>query len=300
MSVHSTNPPVAIGDAGPPSDWVATTAGSGTSARGGGYSGTVAEADARPAATVTATGSGCGSPARVGGDIGADGGSPAPVCGAAGGASASDPRHLAASPNSPPGPLGSAAFFQATSQHYSPWTSDEADRLRVVWPDATILNDDLPRLFRRTLDAVRAKAQLMLLGKRPIQCDGKRLAAEQRRLTQPQPRTGRPSQYWTDEQVAALRLYWPHIELVAEKTGRSESAVEKKARNLRLPSKTGHVNGPLPDTVRTIKDEMRLKVRPVVSMRVARKCLCCARPFDAPTRFIRLCDRCRGQSEGLV
>lgn len=34
--------------------------------------------------------------------------------------------------------------------------------------------------------------------------------------------------------------------------------------------------------------------------KVARTCLCCQRPFDAPGRFIRLCDVCRKRDEGVL
>lgn len=178
------------------------------------------------------------------------------------------------------------------------WTDSDKAALRVIWRDGTVLNDDLPLHFGRTLDAIRYKAWSMRLGPRPAGCDGRRLAAEQRRLEVGEKERGRPGAHWTDAQVAVLTEFWPDIEAISRATGRSESGVEKKARTMRLPPRNGHR---LPDleALRSYKELQRLKVRPV-EPRVDRNCLCCTRPFSAPTRFIRLCDRCRGQSEGLV
>lgn len=64
------------------------------------------------------------------------------------------------------------------------WTPETAEKLRKAWHDPKVLNEELPAITGRTLDACRAKAQLMRLGKRPPQADGKRLAAAQRRLVQ--------------------------------------------------------------------------------------------------------------------
>ncbi len=132
-------------------------------------------------AGVVATSAGRGQFPRAGGEFGAGGFLP-PVGSAAGGAPASDPRH--SSLNSPPAAsCAPGVLFEGTS-HYGRWTEAEAHHLRQVWPDSTVLNSELEPMFRRTLCAIRAKAQLMRLGKRPAVCDGKRRAAAQRRLLQ--------------------------------------------------------------------------------------------------------------------
>lgn len=86
----------------------------------------------------------------------------------------------------PPAPRASGG-----TQHYAPWLPHEAEKLRRLWPNPNILNEDLPGHLGRTLCAIRAKAQLMRLGKRPVQCDGKRRAAAQRRLLQEMRKTHR-------------------------------------------------------------------------------------------------------------
>lgn len=64
------------------------------------------------------------------------------------------------------------------------WTAEDVDALRRAWIDSAIQNMDLPGRLARTLVAIRAKANALNLGKRPLVLDGKRRAAAQRALVQ--------------------------------------------------------------------------------------------------------------------
>lgn len=82
-----------------------------------------------------ATDAGRGASARVGGEFGADGGSPSPVCGAAGGASASIPG-MSVSPNLPPAAVSAPAAFFGKARRLSVETRAKiqaAARARYAW-----------------------------------------------------------------------------------------------------------------------------------------------------------------------
>ncbi len=212
----------------------------------------------------------------------ADGAPPSPECGAAGGASALIPG-MAASPNSPPVPLGSAALFGTAVS--APWTEEDISILRRVWRDPEILKEQLPTILGRTIHAIDSKACILRLGKRP-------LAARKPRVAPSKPRATKHWREWKDEEVATLREGWgvlPMWELAA-KVGRTISGCERKAHSLKLPyrskSNVQFVQAP-PTTPR--------QAGPVIH----RKCLCCRVEFDAPTRFIRLCSPCQRRSVGM-
>lgn len=89
---------------------------------------------------TVATDAGRGSSARVGGEFGADGGSPSPVCGAAGGASASIPG-MSVSPNLPPAAVCVPAALFGKARRLSVETRAKiqaAARARYAWDASKI------------------------------------------------------------------------------------------------------------------------------------------------------------------
>lgn len=158
----------------------------------------------------------------------------------------------------------------------SRWTTDDFDKLRAAWKDATILRADLPRHVGRTEEACSRMARLLGLGPRP------KAAAKA------------ATHVWTAEQVEALMRLWPNVQAIYEATGRGFSAIEKKAWQQGLPPKSGYPKGPLPFVKRDAKAEQRLVIRHEPPGLVDRKCLDCGRPFKAVGRFIRLCGPCKG------
>ena len=52
-------------------------------------------------------------------------------------------------------------------ERFERWTAEEKDRLAADWADVSILRDDLPARFGRTMAAIAQQAIYMKLGKRP-------------------------------------------------------------------------------------------------------------------------------------
>lgn len=154
------------------------------------------------------------------------------------------------------------------------WTDYYINRLRAAWTNPDIPRKDLPRHVGRTEEACDRMARLLGLGKRPA------------------PRA-LPSHCWTPEQIAFLREHWPDIEAIQRATNRTVGAIEKQAKTQKLPPKTGHYKGPLPDTKRTAKAEAYLVIRHEAPPIVWRKCLCCGVEFEAAGKFLRMCPPCR-------
>ena len=155
------------------------------------------------------------------------------------------------------------------------WTAEDFDKLRAAWKDPNIPRADLPRHVGRTEEACDRMARLLGLGRRPA-------------------KRARQGHEWAPEELAVLHDHWPDIPAIYSRITRTVGAIEKQARNQGLPPKTGAVKGPLPHVVRNAKAESRLVIRPNVQV-VRRNCLCCGVGFEAPTRFIRLCNPCKGQ-----
>ena len=156
------------------------------------------------------------------------------------------------------------------------WTAACFAKLRKAWADPGILRKDLAQHVGRTEAACCRMARLLGLGRRPTAAHAK------------------ATHEWSAAEVAVLREDWPDIARIADRTGRTPYAVERKARNVGLPPKTHVEKGAAPRAPRTVKAEERLAVRAERQPKIARRCLCCGTAFEAPTRFIRMCNPCKG------
>lgn len=157
------------------------------------------------------------------------------------------------------------------------WTEACLAKLRAAWTDPSIPRKDLAAHVGRTEQACDRMARLLGLGRRPAQ----------RALK---------SHEWSAEEVAVLRAHWPNIGTIYARLGRTIGAIEKQARKQGLPPKTGAFKGPLPNITRDAKAESRLVIRHPQGPVITRKCLCCGTQFGAPTRFLRMCERCRREA----
>lgn len=198
------------------------------------------------------------------------------------------------------GAVCSAGSFSA---HFERWTEEDLALLRSVWPDAKVHNSDLPGLFGRSVFAVRMKAQKLRLGKRP-----KNTAA------------GRPEYY------ARRRAEIAEMQAQREAEERQREAEEQRRRWAEAPeARIAHARELLRRGIRaeTVAQSWRLSAVPRVAADkddddvpgkplppspwrrvkaepVPRKCLRCTRAFDAPGKFVRLCDYCRTRDEGML
>lgn len=170
------------------------------------------------------------------------------------------------------------------------WCEAEDTILRSNWHITS--RQKIVEMVSRTPDAVSHRAGLLELGRstyaREIVAARAKISIEAARAKQPQ------GIAWSPEEVAALHQHWPDVEAVHKATGRSRSGVERKARAECLPPRTGY-RLPSPDVVRGTKEASRLTLRPDPVPKIKRNCLCCSRPFEAPSRFIRLCGPCKGE-----
>lgn len=228
---------------------------------------------------TVATDAGRGSPTRVGGE--------ASVAG------------VTSLGNSASGAVRAAGSFSA---HCERWTEEDVALLRSVWPDAKIHNSDLSGLFGRSVFAVRMKAQKLRLGERPKETA-----------------VGRPEYY------ARRRLELAAMQAQREAEERQREAEERRRRWAEAPeARIAHARELLRRGIRaeTVAQSWRLSVVPRVAAAkdddapskplppspwrrvkaepVPRKCLRCTRAFDAPGRFVRLCDYCRTRDEGML
>lgn len=179
------------------------------------------------------------------------------------------------------------------------WTEADDERLRSLWHKMS--RHDVAKAMDRSAHSVSHRASFLKLG--ASQFTRQLVIARAVALLAEVHEAARKLHEWTEDEIAVLREDWPDIERIHERTGRSWSGIERKAHKLGLPPKSGCRREALPaDRLieRTTKAEERLTVRHDREALVARKCLNCQRPFQAPGRFIRLCDLCRGRSEGLL
>ena len=155
------------------------------------------------------------------------------------------------------------------------WTPADITRLREAWVDTSIPREDLPRVLRRSDDALTRMAVILGLGRRPV-----------RRRMQPHE--------WREEELDKLRKGWNVVALpiLAKDIGRTQSACEKKAGQLRLPYRTGAAMA----VARALYPELLQAAQPKRVALIDRKCLCCQREFQAPTKFLRMCEPCRKAS----
>jgi len=177
------------------------------------------------------------------------------------------------------------------------WSGDEIVRLRRLMADPAVLRSAIPDMLGRSADAVRKMVELLGIGS-------------------PAPST-RPGDGWTAEQLATLRRMWRTHERheIAEAVGRTIAAVSRKANNLRLgprivsPARDAAHKAQALEAVRKAREAQAAKRaanpmsprEPVFAPAlVDRKCLRCSKAFQAPTRFLRLCDYCRTNNSGGI
>ena len=103
---------------------------------------------------------------------------------------------------------------------YAPWSAADVRRLREVWPDSAVPNSELVTRFGRTLNAIRYKAQILKLGRRPLETSTTHIVAlrARRRI-----------------EIADLQAYTPEPEGVRE-TQRLACARELKGRGIAVAS----------------------------------------------------------------
>lgn len=237
-----------------------------------------------------ATGAGRGSSARVGGEASVAGGS--------------SHENLAGGAERPAGSFLRGAIV-ATHER---WTEADKLALRRDWRNPSILNEQLEARFGRSLCAIRAKAQSMRLGKRPSECDGKRMAALARRATLSERCAKRRAEIaeMQAQREAEERRRWAelaqwriaHARELLRRGIRAETVaqawrMQPAARVVTQASADDddtEPSKPLPPSPwRKVKAEL-----------VQRKCLRCRREFAAPGKFVRLCDYCRTRDEGVL
>lgn len=301
-----------------------------------------------------------------------------PGVSAAGGAPASDPRHLSqidTADHENGLRFRDACGVAPSSGRGSPtraggvvgllWTGEQIVTLRRVWHDANVPRAEIPAIVGRTLDAIQHMVRILGLSPRPV------VAA--------------PRKIWTPERDELLRSLWhTHSRhLLAEKFGCTPHAISLRAYGLRLgpsalasakqrernlarlargrkvlarrvsepvaswrtperreilqrdwptgrptfeiatemaalpgPEVKSHLMALWARDLKLRRPEVfKNKRKPIVAPKarplpvleaaepptvlVPRKCLCCRVEFQAPGRFIRMCDNCRGKSGGI-
>jgi hypothetical protein len=171
-----------------------------------------------------------------------------------------------------------------------PWTAEEDNRLRALWHEMS--RQDVAERLKRSPNAVSNRAIRLQLGKSRF---ARAQVAARAAAAVAEARVKKLAMVnWTDAEVAVLVEDWPNIERIHKRTGRSRSGIERQAHKRGLPPKTGFPKE-MRRNPRPVKVEERLSLRPERQPGIARKCLCCGDAFEAPTRFIRMCDRCKGQ-----
>jgi len=178
------------------------------------------------------------------------------------------------------------------------WSGDDIVRLRQLVADPGVAWGTIPDRMGRSADSIRKMA--VLLGLRE--------------------KTGtRPSDGWTPEQLATLRRMWMTHERaeIAQAVGRTMAACSRKANNMGLGPRPVSAERQAKHKAQALEAiklgrEAQAAARvdaptpppaprpPVTAFFVARSCLCCRKPFKAPTKFIRLCDYCRSNNTGAI
>ena len=178
--------------------------------------------------------------------------------------------------------------------HYT-WTPQDDATLRSLWHSMS--RHDVAAKMERTAHSVSHRASVLRLGRSEF--TRQVVAARAAALLAEVHEQKRKVFAWTDAEIAALREDWPDVERIHARTGRSINGIKHKAADLGLPPASGFTREER-TTERTLKEEERLAIRHERQPLVARVCLNCRRGFSAETRFLRLCEPCRGRSEGII
>jgi len=229
---------------------------------------------------TVATDAGRGLPTRVGGE--------ASVAG------------VTSHENSAGGAVCSAGSFSA---HCERWTEEDVASLRSVWPDAKIHNSELSGLFGRSVFAVRMKAQKLRLGERPKETAVGRPEYYARRRLEIAAMQAQREAEERQREAEERRRRWAEA---AE--ARIAHARELLRRGIRAETVTQSWRPSVVPRVAADKDDDDAPSKPlppspsrrVKAEPVPRKCLRCTRAFDAPGKFVRLCDYCRTRNEGML
>ena len=176
------------------------------------------------------------------------------------------------------------------------WTPEDDAVLRSLWHKMT--RHDVAAKMERSAHSVSHRASLLRLGRSEF--TRQLIAARAVKLLEEVQVKAGHFRYWRDEETAILRAHWPDIERIQRRTGRSQSAIERKAFKLQLPPKSGvRRENWACEPVSADEEEL-----PVIfherQPSIARNCLYCGRAFMAETRFLRLCSNCRSRSEGVI
>ena len=178
--------------------------------------------------------------------------------------------------------------------HYA-WTPEDDALLRSLWHSMS--RHDIAARMERTAHSVSHRASYLRLGRSEF--TRQVIAARAAALLEEVHERQRKVFVWTDEELAILRAHWPDIERIQARLGRSQKGIKHKAADLGLPPAFDFTRDEWA-TDRTVKAEERLAIRHERQPLVARVCLNCRRGFSAETRFLRLCEPCRGRSEGII
>lgn len=184
------------------------------------------------------------------------------------------------------------------------WTDDDVATLREMWPIHT--RQQIAAHLERTPDQVSRKAHHLKLGSvriSPAMSQEQQLAIARARYQAMRQERGEMRR--TPERRLILERDWPTMrpafEIAAEMN--ALPGLRISVQDLGGWAKTAGLRRP--DDFRPRRDPDAPKIAPKIAARpkeekTKRFCLCCSNPFDAPTRFIRMCGNCRGKSEGVI
>jgi hypothetical protein len=192
-----------------------------------------------------------------------------------------------------------AGSFSAASER---WTQEDIALLRSVWPDAKVHNSKLASLFGRSMFAVRMKAQMLRLGKRPKDTASDRAEYFARRRAQIKKTQAQREAEERQHQADEWRRWserWEERAAHARELARRGIRAETIAQILRPPS-VPRATASKSDNDAPSKPLPPSPWRKVKAEPVRRRCLRCTRAFDAPGKFVRLCDYCCTRDEGML